>query len=149
MVITGSTKLATMVLLVGILSVVMGGFFIYEGVAKSNLITTSMELEKVKYNSADGAINGIIDTRQEAAVMAGVLREHRVNDYGYYSELKRDDPKRDQILKAMTMENALNLAQLGYGLTDVVKANGVFMVMIGLTFILGAASVFRAGARAS
>ena len=149
MIFTGGTKLATVVLLVGILSVVMGGFFIYEGVAKGNLITASMELEKAKYNSADGTIDGVINTSQEAAAMAAVLREHRFTQYGYYSDLKKDDPKRDQILKAMTMENSLNLAQLGYGLTDVVKGTGVFMAMIGLTFIVGAASAFRAGARVS
>lgn len=142
-------KLATLVLLVGILSVAMGGFFIYEGVAKGNLITASMELEKVKYASADGSIDGLIDNPKEAAVMAGVLREHRFQSYGYYAELKKDDPKRDQILKAMTMENSLNLAQMGYGLTDVVKANGVFMIIVGLTFITGAASAFRAGTRTS
>ena len=64
--------------------------------------------------------------------MAEILREHRTTDYGYYSELKRDDPNRDQILKALTMETSLNLAQLSYGLVTVVEVNGVFMIIVGL-----------------
>lgn len=149
MVLTANKKLSALVLLVGILSVVIGGIFISQGIAKSDLITASMIEEKIKYNAADGSIDGIIDSPQEAQAMAGILKEHRMTNYGNYSELKRDDPKRDQILKAMTMENSLNMAQLGYGLTDVVKLSGVWIVVIGLTFAVTGASGFRSAWRAS
>jgi hypothetical protein len=145
MVISNSRKLAALVLIVGLVSIVIGGLFIAQGFAKSSLITEAMRLEKVTYagEDANGAIRGVIDTPQEAAVMAGVLRQHRLERYGYYSELKRDDPNRDTILKALTMENSLNLARLSYGLTDVVKATGAFMLIIGLTLTVTSASVLR------
>lgn len=143
MVISYSKKLATIVLLVGVVSVVMGGIFIFQGIDKGNLVIEAMCLEKVEYGGADGTIEGIVDTPDEAQVMAGLLREHRMENYGHYTELARDDPKRDGILKAMTMENALNLAQVGYGLSQVVIVTGIFMVIIGLTLGVGAVSVIR------
>jgi len=145
MIISNSRKLAVLVLIVGLVSFVIGGLFVAQGFAKSAAITEAMRLEKVAYTGEDanGSINGVIDTPQEAAVMAGVLRQHRLERYGYYSELKRDDPNRDTILKALTMENSLNLAQLSYGLTDVVKATGAFMLIIGLALTVTSASVFR------
>ncbi len=131
-VIAYNKKLVVIVLLVAIISIAMGGFFISQGVSKGNLVVEAMRLEKVTYGGADGEIDGIIDTPQEAQIMAGILREHRLDSYGYYSELERDDPDRETILKAITMENSLNLAQLAYGLSDVVKATGAFMIIIGL-----------------
>ncbi len=137
--------LATLLLVVGVLSLVMGGVFVAQGFSKSAMITQAMRAQKVSYAGADGKINGIIDTATEAQTMAGILEQHRAEQFGYYSELKRDDPNRDQILKAMTMENALNLAVMGYGLTDVVKAVGLFMGLIGLTFVASGVILTRPG----
>lgn len=136
MVITQSKKLATLVVIVGIVSIVMGTFFIIQGFAKSNMITKAMSSESITYSGAGGTIVGSIDTAQEAQAMADVLKEHR-QAMGVYTELKRDDPARQTILNAMTMENSLNLAQIGFGLTQVVEATGAFMILLGLTLGAG------------
>jgi hypothetical protein len=133
--VNSSAKVGMVVLLIfAVVCLAFGAVFIQQGITKSSLITEAMALEKVKYAGEDakGAIVGVIDTPAEAAAMSEVLREHRFNDYGYYSELKRDDPKRDQILKAITMETSLNLAQLSYGLVTVIEVTGVFMIVVGL-----------------
>ncbi|MFC1902643.1 hypothetical protein ACFLX4_01050 [Chloroflexota bacterium] len=140
---SSSKKLAVIVLIVGIASLVLGGMFIFQGIAKQNLITEAMRLENATYDSEDGAINGVIDCPEEAQIMAHVLREHRLERYGSYTELSRDDPNRATILNAMTMENALNLAQLSYGLTQVVQATGAFMILVGLTLEGSAITVVR------
>jgi len=148
-VIAHNKKLVVTVLLVAIISIAMGGFFISQGIGKSNLIIEAMRLEQVTYGGADGEIDGIVDTPQEAQIMANILREHRLESYGHYSELERDDPNRETILKALTMENSLNLAQLGYGLCDVVKATGAFMIAIGLTLGVTVVSMISQGRRTS
>ncbi len=125
-----SRNLGKSVLLLGVVALVMGVVFIGQGVAKSNMITQAMQMEQITYEG-NGEIEGIIDTAIEAELMAGVLMEHRM-DIGIYSELARDDPQHDTILNAMTMENSLNLAQLGYGMTTVVIVSGVFMVIMGI-----------------
>lgn len=124
-------KLAVMVLVLGVISVGLGSFFIYQGVNKASMITETMKEEKITYAAADGPIEGVIDTVAEAASMATVLKEHRMA-LGIYTELDRTDPKRQTILNAMVMENSLTLAQMGFGLTQVVEATGAFMIMVGL-----------------
>lgn len=118
------------VLVLGVVAIVMGAVFISLGVSKSNMITEAMQLEQAAYGENE-EIEGIIDSSGEAQVMASVLREHRL-DIGIYTELDREDPRRDTILKAMTIENSLNLAQLGYGMTNVVIVSGIFMVIMGI-----------------
>ncbi len=123
--------LAAMMLILGVISIGMGGFFIFQGFSKAAMITNAMREEKITYAAADGSINGVIDTAAEAESMAAVLKEHRMAT-GIYTELKRDDPGRQTILNAMVMENSLNLAQMGFGLTQVVEATGAFMILVGI-----------------
>ncbi len=123
-------NLGRVVLMLGVIALVIGAVFIGQGIVKNNMLTEAMQLEQITYGGAEG-IDGIIDTAEEAAAMAAVLGEHR-RDMGVYSELDRDAPERATILKAMTMENSLNLAQLGYGMVMVVIVSGIFMVIIGI-----------------
>ncbi len=142
-----SRNLGRVVLLLGVVAVSLGAVFIVQGVAKSNLITEAMQVEQITYGGAD-EIEGVIDTATEAELMAGILREHRL-DMGIYSELDRDDPQRDTILKAMTIENSLNLAQLGYGVTTVVIVSGVSMVIMGIALGGTGLGLYRLSGRAS
>jgi hypothetical protein len=143
MVITSNRKFATFILLIGVLCVLIGGFFVYQGFSKSNLIVNAMRTENISYGGADGTIDGIIDTPTEAAEMAGILNMHRHENFGNYTELQRDDPNRQQILNAMTMENSLNLAQMGAGVADMAKGTGAFMLIIGLALSTSAVIALR------
>ncbi|MFC1846229.1 hypothetical protein ACFLYM_02300 [Chloroflexota bacterium] len=128
-------KIGVIVLLIfAVISVAFGIAFIQQGISKNSMITEALAAEKVSYEAEDaqGAIVGVIDNPDEAQVMSEVLREHRIHNYGYYTELGREDPNRDGILKAITMENSLNLAQLSYGLVTVIIIIGVFMIVVGL-----------------
>ena len=144
-----SKKVAGLVLVAALVSIAIGGLFIAQAFAKADLITETMVEQKVTYGGAEGGIDGLVDTPQEAATMASILEEHRVTNLGYYTELARDDPNRQTILNAMTMENSLNLAVMGYGLTDVVKGSGAFMIIVGLTFGAIAVSSLRKGEKTS
>lgn len=137
-----SKKVAALVLVAGIIAIAIGGVFVSQGFSKANYITEQIAAQQITYGGAGSTIDGIIDTPQEAQEMASVLQEHQLA-LGVYSQLSRDDPNRAQILNALTMENALNLAVAGYGLTDVVKASGAFMILVGLTFGAIAVSTLR------
>ena len=134
--------IAILVIVLGIVAVAVGGVFVQLGFDRANLITQAMVDQKITYGGAGGEITGIIDTPQEAQVMADVLQEHS-RELGIYSELERDDPNRQQILNALTMTNSLQMAVMGYGLTDVVKGTGAFMILAGATFVLIGASGLR------
>ena len=124
-------RISFLVLIAGLIAIVCGGVFIGLGFQKAHMITEKMAEQQITYTGAGGSINGIIDTPSEAQAMSDVLAEHQAS-LGIYSQLSRDDPNRAQILDAMTMQNSLNLAIMGYGLTDVVKASGAFMIVVGL-----------------
>ncbi len=136
-------KIAVVVIVMGLLSFALGGFFVQQGFAKANMLTEKMADQQITYTGAGSTIQGVIDTPQEAQAMADVLGEHSAA-IGNYSKLAKDDPNRQTILNGMTMINSLELAVMGYGLTDVVKAAGAFMFLVGFTFLLiGVPSAIR------
>lgn len=120
----------TAIMLLGMVSLVIGGVFIAEAVVKDRELYTALKEEKVNYN-AEGANLGLIDTPDKAVQMAAVLKGHRF-EQGIYTELPRNDPKRATILDAMTLENSLHIAHLGHGVVQVVTAAGVGLIIIGL-----------------
>jgi hypothetical protein len=128
-------KIAVVVLLLGLASIALGGYFVQLGFEKANYLAGKMVEQNITYTAAGGDIVGAIDTPREAQVMANVLQEHS-QALGNYSQLKRDDPNRQQILNALTMTNSLEMAVMGFGLTDVVKASGAFMILVGAGFLL-------------
>ena len=144
---TVNRNLGKVVLLLGLVAVIIGVVFIGQGIAKNNMITGAMSHEQITYGGSE-EINGFIDTAAEANLMATVLMEHRMDDYGIYSELGREDPNRVAILKAMTMENSLNLSQMGFGLVTVVIVSGIFMVIMGIAVSGTGLVLYRLGGRA-
>ncbi len=144
--ITINRNLGKIVLLLGVVALVIGSVFISQGIVKNTMITEAMQMEQITYGGNE-EVEGIIDTVTEVELMASILKEHRL-DIGIYSELDRDDPQRDTILKAMTIENSLNLAQLGYGVTTVVIVSGVFMVIMGIALGGTGLGLYRLSGRA-
>ncbi len=145
--ITVNRHLGKVVLLLGVAALVIGAIFIGQGIAKNTMITEAMRVEQITYGGAE-EIQGVIDTAAEAELMASVLKEHRL-EIGIYSELGREDPGRATILKAMTMENSLNLAQLGYGVVTVVIGIGIFMVIVGIAVSGTGLMLYQLGGKAS
>ncbi len=145
--ITINRNLGKVVLLLGLVALVFGTVFIGQGIAKNTMITEAMQVEQITYGGAE-EIEGVIDTAAEAELMAGVLKEHRM-EIGVYSELDREDPQRDTILKAMTIENSLNQAQMGFGIVTVVIVSGIFMVIIGIAVSGTGLMLYRLGGKAS
>jgi len=135
-------KAALVMILLGVVAIALGGFFVQLGFDKANYLTEKMLEQNITYTAAGGTIVGAIDTPQEAQEMADVLQEHSAA-IGNYSQLKRDDPNRQQILNALTMTNSLEMAVMGFGLTDVVKASGAFMILVGAGFLLIAVPAIR------
>ncbi|MFC1906034.1 hypothetical protein ACFLWJ_00935, partial [Chloroflexota bacterium] len=79
----------------------------------------------------------------EAKAMSDTLKAHRSHS-GFYTELDRTDPGRATILDAMTMENSLNMAQMGFGLSNFALGAGVTLLIIGVGFgAIGLAAQFK------
>ena len=133
-------KLAILILLIGLVSIAIGAVFIGQGIAKDNYLVTAMRQEKITLGiPSDKITEGeIIDNAKEAQIAGDTVREHRHQIAPTYGDLlggKNFDPTNPQQLtyaQALNLENYLYLAVLGFGLTQVVIASGVFMIITGI-----------------
>ena len=132
--------LAVVVLVLGIIAFVMGAAFIYQGIAKQDLIRTQMQAEKVTYLLPGEEVEkgNVIDTAKEAQMVADTVKEHRHQIASTYNDLlaggKYDptNPKHLTYSQAINLENYLYLGVLAYGVTQVVLASGAFMIVTGI-----------------
>ena len=140
------------VLILGIVGVVLGFVFIGLSVERSNFLTEAMRAEQVELPLHEEAEPSLIDTAEEAQAAGDVVRDHRRGIAPTYQDLLgegRYDPTNPAHLsyaQALNMENYLYLAVLGFGLTDVVLASGVFMVITGAA-LGGTGLVLRGSAK--
>jgi len=132
-------SLAIGVLLLGVMSVVIGGVFIGQGVSKNNQLVEAMRIEQVGLGIEDAELqNEVIDSLAEAQKAGDTIREHRRGIAATYEDLLgegRFDPANPQHLsyaQALNLENYLYLAVVAFGLTQSVTANGAFMVIMGV-----------------
>ncbi len=140
-------NLAIIVILLGVLGVVMGSLFIYQGINKDNMIRAAMQEEKVTYLLPEEEVEkgNVIDTAEEAQKVADTIKEHRHKIAANYNDLLKGgkyDPTNPQHLtytQAINLENYLYLGVLALGVTQIALASGVFMIVTGLA--LGATGV--------
>jgi hypothetical protein len=132
-------KLALLVLFLGLAGIVLGGIFIFQGVAKSNQLKEAMREEQITLGiETDETGEGdVIDTAKEAEIAGDTVREHRHGIAPTYGDLlggeNFDATNSLQLTyaQAMNLENYLYLAVMGFGLTQSVIGSGVFMVVTG------------------
>jgi len=73
-----------------------------------------------------------------AKAQAEIIEEHYLGLTGgkTYAELERDDSNRETAFRAATLRTSLNLAVMGFKISDLVIGMGFFMVAVGGTFVL-------------
>jgi hypothetical protein len=133
-------KLSILGLVIGVVSIVIGGIFIGQGVVKNNVLVTAMRQEGITLGiSSDKIAAGeVIDNAKEAEIAADTIREHRHGIAPTYGDLlggEQFDPTNLEQLdyaQAMNLENYLYLAVLGFGVTQIVIVSGVFMILSGV-----------------
>jgi hypothetical protein len=144
-------KLSIVVLIFGVVSIVIGAIFISQGIVKNNMLVTAMQQEKITLGipSDKIAAGEVIDNAEEAQIAADTVREHRHEIAPTYEDLLAGghfDPTNPTDLsyaQAMNIENYLYLAVLGFGLTQVVIASGVVMIITGIALSGTGVALFR------
>ncbi len=156
----GIRYLGILAMVLGVVGLVAGIVAVRQGGDITTQVTDAMVMERVTYGGdlvkltpagiveVDEEIVGIVDTAIEAQYMADVLKAHR-SEQGFYSELERDDPARDTILKAITMENSLTLAQMGFAAGDMATKLGGVLAIIGIAIVGLGVGLYRLSGRVS
>ncbi len=115
---------------------------------KANLVSEQVPLS--------GATDGtIISNSAQARLQAETIKGHREKMAPTYTQLlggKKFDPTNPQqvsYVTAMDLENSLNLAVLAFGVTTVLKFNGVILMVVGIALLGLVITVWRTRRRAA
>jgi hypothetical protein len=122
----------------GLVFVGGGAYMIREGRAAHNEIRDTLLLEDVT-TSADASIPNVkVDSAATARSEAELIQAHVLEITGgkTYSQMERDDPNRPTVLNSITLRTSLNMAVMGFNVSDLVVGLGLFMIVIGVTHIL-------------
>jgi hypothetical protein len=141
--------------LLGLVAIVVGAVFLFEGVSKNNLIANRMEIEKVTLAVDPANPDQVtqINNSAEAQKAADLIAQHRRSIAPTYQELLgggKFDPTNTKELtyaQAMNLENYLYLAVTAFGLVQVVLATGAFMIIVGIALGLIGIALYRVPAK--
>ena len=79
--------------------------------------------------SKEASIPGVlVEDSATARAQAEVIKQHTLGTWGPYSELPREDPRRAQFIDGVTLRTSLNMAVMGFGITDLVIAVALSVV---------------------
>ena len=113
------------------------------GQAKSHNLSSRLKTEAVSLRTFDtnAPANAIITNAAQAQLAADTLDKHRKAIAPTYAALlngqKFDptNPKQLTYAQAMNLEDSMNLAVLGFGVTTVLTLIGVLMIVLGIALV--------------
>lgn len=108
-----------------------GAYMVVQGISVRDEITQQLRDEQVT-TSADADPPGVlVDDAATARAEADAIKHHTLGTWGPYSALPRDDPRRAQFVDGVALRAALNMAVMGFGVTDLVIGTGVLIIVAG------------------
>lgn len=128
------------ILSLGVIAIVIGAIFVFQGFSKNNLIVERMKVEKVSFalDPNDPTTRTQILTGSQAQAAADIIASHRRAIAPTYQDLTAgkgfDSTNATQLkyAQAMNLENYLYLGVTAFGLVQVVLGAGAFMVVTGI-----------------
>ena len=124
--------------ILGLLLLIGGAFMVVQGISVRNEIRDELRDEQIT-TTQDAEVPGVlVDDEKSARAQADVIKKHTLGTWGPYSQLPREDPRRAQFIDGVTLRTALNMAVMGFGVTQLVIGAGV------LVLLAGAATLFLA-----
>jgi hypothetical protein len=118
-------------LVLGLCLLAGGAYMVIEGISVRNEIRDELRDEQI-VTSQDASVPGVlVEDAETARAQADVIKEHTLGTWGPYSQLPREDPRRAQFIDGVTLRTALNVAVMGFGVTDLVIGTGVIVTMAG------------------
>ena len=125
-------------LVLGLVFVGGGVYMVIEGQNARNEVRDAIVAENI-ITAEDASIPNVqVDSAATARAQADIIEEHYLGITGglTYAELDRDDPLRETAFTAANLRTSLNLAVMGFEISNLVIGLGVFMIVIGATFVV-------------
>ena len=125
-------------LILGVVFVASGVYMMNEGQNAKNEVRDAIVAENI-ITAEDASIPNVqVNSAATAKAQADVIEKHTLGITGglTYAELDPDDPLRETAFTAANLRTSLNLAVMGFKVSDLVIGMGAFMVVIGATFVV-------------
>lgn len=118
-------------------AILLGGgmLMVVRGIATRNLIQEELRSEQVM-TAGDTARPGVlVEDAATAQMQADTIKHHTLGTWGPYSQLPKEDPRRAQFIDGVALRTALNMAVMGFGITDLLVGAGLIIVLAGVASI--------------
>ena len=125
-------------LVIGLVFVGGGAYMVIEGQNAKNEVRDAIIAENI-ITTEDASIPNVqVNSAATARAQADIIEEHTLELTGglTYAELDRDDPLRETAFTAANLRTSLNLAVMGFEVSNLVIGMGAFMIVIGATFVV-------------
>jgi hypothetical protein len=124
--------------ILGIVFIGGGIYMMMEGGNAKDDVRDAIVRENITTSEDASIPNERVDDADTAQAQAEVIEKHVLETTGgkTYAELERDDPDRATVLNSVSLRTALNLAVMGFKISDLVIGMGAFMVVLGITHIV-------------
>ena len=120
---------------IGLVFVAAGAYTISEGFGARDLVRAELADEQVKTSDTASIPGAWVTDVATAEVQAATIKEHTFGQFGPYSGMERDDPNRATYLDGLTLRNSLNMAVLGFKISELVVGIGALIVGLGVAHI--------------
>jgi hypothetical protein len=139
-------KLAVVVIILGIIGILLGGVFLWQGASKYFLIVDRMNVEKVTLAvdpNSPQQVTTVNSAASAEAVADKIAIDRRKIAPTYQDLLKQSNGRFDPTIpqeisyaQAMNLENYLYMAVTAFGLTESVAGSGAYMILTGAAVLM-------------
>ena len=122
----------------GFVFIAAGAYMVTQGLSAKDQVHDTLVAERIT-TSKDAAIpNVAVNDAATAEAQSNVIKKHIMETTGgkTYSEMDREDPLRATYLDSVSLRTALNLAVMGFKVSDLVIGMGAFIIVVGATNLL-------------
>lgn len=125
-------------LVLGLVFIGGGIYMLTEGIRAKDEVRDAIVSENIITSEDSSIPNVLVESAETAKAESDVIEVHYLEITGgkTYAELDRDDPNRDTAFRAVQLRTSLNLAVMGFRVSDLVIGMSIFMIVVGGTFIV-------------
>ena len=115
-----------------------GAYMVSEGLSAKDQVHDTLVAERIVTTEDASIPKAAVDDAATAESQANVIKKHTLEstEGKTYAEMDREDPQRALYLNSVSLRTALNLAVMGFRLSDLVIGMGAFIIVVGATNIL-------------
>ena len=115
-----------------------GAYMVSEGLSAKDQVHDTLVAERITTAEDASIPNAAVDDAATAESQANVIKAHTLEstEGKTYAEMDREDPQRALYLNSVSLRTALNLAVMGFKVSDLVIGMGAFIIVVGATNLL-------------